>query len=135
MGLDMYLTGKKFIPTHDGKHQREVVDGYEVSSMDLDLGQWRKHWALHKYIEENVVCRQIHGEGEGKFVFLDEELLEIANAVEQGNLPDADYSPQTDAFHKEPEQVAKTAKIFREAHAWVTREDGLWKDVEYNGSW
>ena len=135
MGLDMYLTGKKFIPTHDGRHQREVVDGYEVSSMSLDLGQWRKHWALHKYIEENVVCRQIHGEGEGKFVFLDEELLEIANAVEQGNLPEADYSPQTDAFHKEPEQVAKTAKIFREAHAWVTREDGLWKDVEYNGSW
>ena len=125
MGLDMYLTGKKFIPNHDGKHQREVVDGYEVSSMDLDLGQWRKHWALHKYIEQDYVDKSL----EADF------LLEIADAVEQGNLPDADYSPQTDAFHKEPEQVAKTAKIFREAHAWVTREDGLWKDVEYNGSW
>ena len=127
MGLDMYLTGKKFISRK--KNQREVVDGYEVSSMDLDLGQWRKHWALHKCIEQDYV------KSGGKILLEADFLLEIADAVEQGNLPEADYSPQTDAFHKEPEQVAKTAKIFREAHAWVTREDGLWKDVEYNGSW
>jgi hypothetical protein len=125
MGLDMYLTGKKFIPTHDGKHQRAIVDGYKVSSMDLDLGQWRKHWALHKYIEQDYVDKSL----EADF------LLEIADAVEQGNLPDADYSPQTDAFHKEPEEVAKTAKIFRDAAAWLQREDGFWRDVEYYGSW
>ena len=128
MGLDMYLTGKKFIPNHEG-NQREVVDGYEVSSMDLDLGQWRKHWALHKCIEQDYV------KSGGKVLLEADFLLEIADAVEQGNLPEADYSPQTDAFHKEPEQVSKTAKIFRDAHAWVTREDGLWKDVEYQGSW
>ena len=129
MGLDMYLTGKKFIPTHDGKHQRAIVDGYKVSSMDLDLGQWRKHWALHKCIEQDYV------KSGGKILLEADFLLEIADAVEQGNLPEADYSPQTDAFHKEPEQVANTVKIFRDAHAWVTREDGLWKDVEYQGSW
>jgi len=128
MGLDMYLTGKKFIPNHEG-NQREVVEGYEVSSMDLDLGQWRKHWALHKCIEQDYV------KSGGKVLLEAAFLLEIADAVEQGNLPEADYSPQTDAFHKEPEQVANTVKIFRDAHAWVTREDGLWKDVEYQGSW
>ena len=124
MGLDMYLTGKKFIPNHEG-NQREVVEGYEVSSMDLDLGQWRKHWALHKYIEQDYVDKSL----EADF------LLEIADAVEQGNLPDADYSPQTNAFHKEPEEIAKTAKIFRDAAAWLQREDGFWRDVEYYGSW
>ena len=129
MGLDMYLTGKKFIPNHDGKHQREVVDGYEVSSMDLDLGQWRKHWALHKCIEQDYV------KSGGKVLLEADFLLEIADAVEQGNLPEADYSPQTDAFHKEPEEVAKTAKIFRDAAAWLQREDGFWRDVEYQGSW
>tara|TARA_R110001592_G_scaffold69710_2_gene213927 strand:+ start:1084 stop:1497 length:414 start_codon:yes stop_codon:yes gene_type:complete len=134
VGLDMYLTGKKFTPTHDGKNQRVIVEGYEVSSMDLDLGQWRKHWALHNYIEANIVTRQFYGEGDSKFVLLDEELLEIAEAIEQGKLPDANYSPKTDAFHKEPEQVAKNAKIFRDAHAWVSHEDGCWKDVEYEGS-
>ena len=129
MGLDMYLTGKKFIPTHDGKHQRAIVDGYEVSSMDLDLGQWRKHWALHKCIEQDYV------KSGGKVLLEADFLLEIANAVEQGNLPEADYSPQTDAFHKEPEEVAKTVKIFRDAAAWLQREDGFWRDVEYQGSW
>ena len=129
MGLDMYLTGKKFIPNHDGRHQREVVDGYEVSSMDLDLGQWRKHWALHKCIEQDYV------KSGGKVLLEAAFLLEIADAVEQGNLPEADYSPQTDAFHKEPEEVAKTVKIFRDAAAWLQREDGFWRDVEYQGSW
>ena len=128
MGLDMYLTGKKFIPTHDGKHQRAIVDGYKVSSMDLDLGQWRKHWALHKLIEQDYV------KSGGKILLEADFLLEIADAVEQGNLPEADYSPQTDAFHKEPEEVAKTAKIFRDAAAWLQREDGFWRDVEYLGS-
>ena len=127
MGLDMYLTGKKFIPNHEG-NQREVVDGYEVSSMDLDLGQWRKHWALHKCIEQDYV------KSGGKILLEADFLLEIADAVEQGNLPEADYSPQTDAFHKEPEEVAKTAKIFRDAAAWLQREDGFWRDVEYLGS-
>ena len=127
MGLDMYLTGKKFIPNHEG-NQREVVDGYEVSSMDLDLGQWRKHWALHKCIEQDYV------KSGGKVLLEADFLLEIADAVEQGNLPEADYSPQTDAFHKEPEEVAKTAKIFRDAAAWLQREDGFWRDVEYLGS-
>ena len=128
MGLDMYLTGKKFIPNHEG-NQREVVEGYEVSSMDLDLGQWRKHWALHKCIEQDYV------KSGGKVLLEADFLLEIANAVEQGNLPEADYSPQTDAFHKEPEEVAKTVKIFRDAAAWLQREDGFWRDVEYYGSW
>ena len=128
MGLDMYLTGKKFIPNHEG-NQREVVEGYEVSSMDLDLGQWRKHWALHKCIEQDYV------KSGGKVLLEAAFLLEIADAVEQGNLPEADYSPQTDAFHKEPEEVAKTVKIFRDAAAWLQREDGFWRDVEYNGSW
>ena len=129
MGLDMYLTGKKFTPTHDGKNKRAIVEGYEVSSMDLDLGQWRKHWALHKCIMD-----MIHPMDGAKIELDAEELLEIAEAIEQGKLPDADYSPKTDAFHKEPEQVAKNAKIFRDAAAWLQREDGFWRDVEYLGS-
>ena len=129
MGLDMYLTGEKFIPTHDGKHTRPIVDGYEVSSTTLNLGQWRKHWALHECIEQDYV------KSGGRILLEPEFLLEIADAVKQGNLPAANYSPQTDAFHKEPEQIAKTVKIFRDAYDWVNREDGFWRSVYYEGSW
>jgi len=130
MGLDMYLTGDKFIPNHDGKHQRQKVDSYEVTSLRLDLGQWRNHWALHNYINDNYGDENRH-----QFPIDKEELLEIAEAVEQGRLPDADYSPEIDAHYKEPEQVAKTAKIFRDAAAWLDRNDGFLRDVEYTGSW
>jgi hypothetical protein len=129
MGLDMFLTGEKFIPTHDGKHTRPIVDGYEVSSTTLNLGQWRKHWALHECIEQDYV------KSGGRILLEPEFLLEIADAVKQGNLPEANYSPQTDAFHKEPEQIAKTVKIFRDAYDWVNREDGFWRSVYYEGSW
>jgi len=130
MGLDMYLRGHKFTPNCYNQHQRQKVDGYEVTSLELDLGQWSKHWALHTYINSNYGNENRH-----QFPIDKEELLEIADAVEKGKLPNADYQPETDAYHKEPEQVAKTAKIFRDAAAWLDRNDGFWRDVEYTGSW
>ena len=130
MGLDMYLQGHKFTPTHDGKHQRQKTDGYEVVSLRIDLGQWRKHWALHNFIEQNYS----DGERGDAFPLDPNQLLEIAEAVEQGRLPDANYSPETDDHWKEPEQVAQTAKTLRDASAWVQRDDGFWRDVEYMGS-
>ena len=129
MGLDMYLKGEKFIPTHDGKHTRPIVDGYEVSITTLNLGQWRKHWALHECIEQDYV------KSDGRILLEPEFLLEIADAVEQGNLPEANYSPETDAFHKEPEEIAKTVKIFRDAYDWVNGEDDFWRSVYYEASW
>ena len=131
MGLDMYLAGDKFTPTHDGKHERQKVDGYEVTSLRLDLGQWRKHWALHNYIDQHYS----DGTGRNEIPLDPNQLLEIAEAVEQGRLTDANYSPEIDAHYKEPEQVAKTAKILRDASAWLQRDDGFWRDVEYSGSW
>ena len=131
MGLDMYLQGHKFTPTHDGKHRRQKTDGYEVTSLRLDLGQWRKHWALHNFIEQNYS----DGEGGNEFPLDPNQLLEIAEAVEQGRLPDANYRPEIDDHWKEPEQVALTAKTLRDASAWLQRDDGLWRDVVYTGCW
>ena len=91
MGLDMYLRGHKFTPNYNNKHQRQRVDGYEVTSLELDLGQWCKHWALHTYINSNYGNENRH-----QFPIDKEELLEIADAVEQGRLPDAGYSPEID---------------------------------------
>ena len=53
MGLDMYLTGDKFVPDYQDKFPRAKVDSYPVESLRLQLGYWRKHWALHNYIEAN----------------------------------------------------------------------------------
>ena len=131
MGLDMYLTGDKFVPEYQDKFPRVKVDSYPVESLRLQLGYWRKHWALHNYIEANY-----NGFAElGKVELEPISLREIADAVEQGKIPDADYQDEIDAYHKEPDQVAATVKILRGAADWLEKDDNTWKSIEYYGSW
>ena len=138
MGLDMYLTGDKFTPTHD-RTKRALVDGYEVESQRLALGYWRKHWALHNYIEEFEEFKEL--DGSHKIDLNSDNLKLIADAVEQGLLVDPDdpddmpHYQEVYAYHREPEQVANTVKIFRDAADWLDRDDGFWRSVEYYGSW
>ena len=126
MGLDMYLRGHKFTPTCTDTHKRPIVDGYEVESLDLTLGYWRKHWELHNHIEEhyrrNREIREIY--------FTADDLREIAEAVEMEHLPEGDSE-----FQLQPEQIAKTIKTLEDAAAWLDRDDGFWRDVTYYGSW
>ena len=132
MGLDMYLTGDKFTPSF-GNIPRETADGYEVESHRLSLAQWRKHWALHNYIEEH------YSDGNHKFDLDVNNLREIADAVEGGKLvdPDDDMPSYRSvyAYHKEPEQVRETVDTLRKAADWLDRDDGFWRSVEYYGSW
>ena len=131
MGLDMYLTGDKYVPEHQDNLPRAKVDSYPVESQRLKMAYWRKHWALHNYIEANYN----DGESLGKVELGPIALREIAYAVWNGDLPDANYSPQTDAIHKEPEEVAETVKMLRDAADWLEKKDNTWKSVEYYGSW
>lgn len=129
MGLDMYLTGDKFVPENQDNLPRAKVDSYSVESLRLKMGYWRKHWALHNYI---MVC---FAHGVAKIELDADELRRIAEAVEQGKLPDADYYEEIDAYHKEPKQVAETVKTLRDAADWLDKKDNTWKSVEYYGSW
>ena len=132
MGLDMYLRGHKFTPTCTDTHKRPLVDGYEVESIDLTLGYWRKHWALHTYIDDHYNPRDdlpSHREIR-KISLTADDLREIAEAVETDNLPEGDNE-----FHLQPEQIAETTKTLEDAAAWLDRDDGFWRDVTYYGSW
>ena len=131
MGLDMYLTGDKYVPEHQDNLPRAKVDSYPVESLRLQMGYWRKHWALHNYIEANYN----DGESLGKVELESDDLRKIADAVEQGDLLDAGYREEIDAWHKEPEKVAETLKMLRDAADWLDKEDNTWKSVEYYGSW
>ena len=131
MGIEMYLTGDKFVPEHQDKLPRAKVDSYPVESQRLKMGYWRSHWALHNYIEENYS----EGEGCNKIELGPIALREIADAVEEGDLMDYSVDPETEAFHTEPEQVAETLKILRDAADWLDKIDNTWKSVEYYGSY
>ena len=133
MGLDMYLTGDKYTPSFSD-NGREVVDGYEVESQRLKLGYWRKHWALHNYIEENY--SENNG---GRFHLESEDLRDIATAVEGGKLVDPDDLDDMPSYRsvyshwREPEQVRETVNTLRKAADWL--DGGEWNSVEYVGSW
>ena len=134
MGLDMYLTGDRYAPSH-GDNERYVVDGYEVEAVRLKLGYWRKHWALHNFIVERFAdgddnCCPIGLSADG--------LREIAKVVEDGKLVNPDDGEMTHyqsiyAYHRDPEQVRETVSDFRNAADWVETND--WYSVEYLASW
>ena len=62
MGLDMYLTAKRFISSYKeediefGKKIQEVVDtkGYRPTYITLDVGYWRKANAIHDWFVKNI---------------------------------------------------------------------------------
>ena len=135
MGLDMYLTGRKYVGGSlqgDDEPFREE-DGKPVDSMNLELGYWRKHRKLHGYIvntfaEGKDECQKINLEGD--------DLRKIAKAVRTNDLPN------TEGFFFGCEEIDNTysneaeehAQQFDEAAKWL--EDGDWKrTVFYRASW
>lgn len=61
MGLDMYLTNKTYIP-NDGKWEIQIlkdgkpssIDVNKISSIEEEVGYWRKANAIHKWFVKNV---------------------------------------------------------------------------------
>ena len=58
MGLDMYLKGKVFLnynsPEREDIAKMLEIDEYDVSSVTVELGYWRKANHIHKWFVDNV---------------------------------------------------------------------------------
>ena len=131
MGLDMYLTGKKFIPTNWENPEANVKeDGFRVSERQLELGYWRKHPNLHGYIVQTFAegvdeCQNIE--------LAADDLRAILAAIEYNVLPETDgfFFGNSDGSEK-PEDL----KIFTAALAWLEdKSDKTWRSVVYHASW
>ena len=135
MGLDMYLTGRKYVGGSlqgDDEPFREE-DGKPVDSMNLELGYWRKHRKLHGYIVNTFAkgkdeCQDIPLEGD--------DLRTIAKAVRTNDLPHTKGFFFGDDVIDELEEACREeyAQQFDEAAKWL--EGGNWKrTVFYQASW
>ena len=145
MGLDMYLTGDKYKRTKYDKDYNEIdvqyVDGFPCRTQRLDLGYWRKHGPLHRFIVENYAdgnddCRPIH--------LNTEQLYDIAEAIREDKLISNDEShgfffgddEWWDELRAEREEHAE---VFEKAALWTSslNEDTeeYWHSVEYCASW
>jgi hypothetical protein len=118
MGLDMYLTGRKYF-WHNYQHRdtERREDDKRVKSLDVELAYWRKHPDLHGYIVSAFAdgkddCREIELSAD--------ELREIIRAVKGKRLPKTTgfFFGESDGSERE-----RDIKIFEEALAWLEASD------------
>ena len=129
MGLDMYLTGEKFIMGSSGLNPQE--DGFRLRSKTLELGYWRKHPNLHGYIVQTFAG----GKDECQTIDLSDHIRTIIAAVKARDLPDTTgfFFGVSDSSQ---EQIDQDIAIFERALAWVeTDEPGIFRSVRYRASW
>jgi hypothetical protein len=133
MGLDMYLTGEKFLmPDYHNQPATPQEDGFRLRSKTLELGYWRKHPNLHGHIVQTFAG----GKDECQTIDLrPDDIRTIVAAVKAGNLP------YTTGFFfgssdTSPESVANDIAIFDKALAWLqTEELRVFRSVQYRASW
>lgn len=129
MGLDMYLTGHRYIHNIDKRKPRIRERGQKKGEL-IDLGYWRKHPNLHGYIVETFA----DGNDECQEIDLSAENLHmIIAAIEADELPET-----TGFFFGESDGTERDEdlRIFREALAWLEAKDNkAWRSVNYRASW
>lgn len=98
MGLDMYLTARRYFwsseesPKIDG-----IPEGYNISSVNVDAGYWRKANAIHQWFVEN--CQD--GEDNCRpYTVSREDLEKLRNLCMEvlDGAPPEDRLPTTDGF-------------------------------------
>lgn len=132
MGLDMYLTGRKYLATRwnePAKQRKE--DNHRVSAVELDLGYWRKHPNLHGFIVKTFA----EGKDECQEISLDKKALEaILIAINDKNLPHTDgfFFGTSDGSERDED-----FKIISAALSWLSEphEENEYRDVYYRASW
>lgn len=131
MGLDMFLTGEKFL-WGDWKHPENnpVEDGFKITKRILELGYWRKHPDLHGFIVETFA----EGKDDCQDIWLSEENLQtILEAVKQDKLPHTEgfFFGQSTEEDKQP-----TIEILENAIKWARgKEKNISRSVYYRASW
>jgi len=153
MGLDMYMTAKKYHMEWqkvDGEMKpkpRKVVDGMPLKEECLEPMYWRKNRWLHGWIVEEFA----DGEDDCRPIELStKQVREIADKLEEWS-KDWQALPPTDGFFfgvretddhytEWRDEYRKEAKVqaveLRRAAQWMDDEpSGEWRSIEYQASW
>jgi hypothetical protein len=133
MGLDMYLTGEKFLmPDFQNRSIDLQEDGFRLRSKTVELGYWRKHPNLHGYIVQTFAG----GKDECQIICLEpNDIRTIVAAVKAKNLPDTE-GPFFGSSNTSSEYIANDIAIFEKAVDWLeTEESRVFRSVKYRASW
>ena len=135
MGLDMYLTGRKFNASMNGSPKDD--EGYEIEALHIKLGYWRKHANLHGYIV------QTFAEGEDNCQDIELSLENLEQILEAVKAPTC--MAKTEGFFfgessNTQDQIDEDVAIISRAIGFltapiVTQERDIWRTVIYRASW
>jgi len=151
MGLDMYLTAKRYVSQYDNqdqalntelmRHFPELEDGMSVQEVTVRLGYWRKANHIHKWFVDH--CQE--GKDDcGDYWVSRDHLNELRALCQQvldfrhlavDNLPTVEgfFFGGTDYDDYYFRDVENTVKIIDSALKLLDSEKG-W-DIEYQSSW
>lgn len=147
MGLDMYLTAKRYIYDFDdaGKALRDAleqfkVNGMRVQELSYEAGYWRKANAIHQWFVENV---QDGVDDCGEYIVYTEQLeklLELVNEVLRNKDKASELLPTANGFffgsliYDEGyfDDLIQTKAIIENV---LSMEDSSRYDIYYSSSW
>lgn len=141
MGLDMFLSGKKYM-MYDAPERKE--EGFKIEEVHVELGYWRKVPDLHGYIVENF--GPIDSEGQrvddcNPIELSMDDVKQIIEAVQKDELPHtegfffgASAQPGDEYFDQEK---ADTLTAFGHAVQWLSNlnKERAYYYVIYRASW
>lgn len=138
MGLDMNLYGEKSTDYQSD----EMVDGFKVSNIILEIAYWRKHPNLHGFIVDTFdngvdECQRIHLDKDD----LDKIIVALETDAMYGEPVTGfffgrSYFPgEKDEFGSYEEQKAYDIEVFTKARDWLLTEGKEWRSVVYQASW
>lgn len=134
MGLDMYMRGERY-PFGSKKNgwTKPMEEGFEVVTVTLELGYWRKHPNLHGYIVQTFA----DGVDECQRIRLSKDnLIQIRKAV---SVPSS--LPVTSGFffgqsYGTQQEADEDVAIIDKAIAWLdAQSDDECRQVYYQASW
>jgi len=129
MGLDMYMTGRRYLSEHDNNETVQAARtaiskaiqklgapaGSNVRTADVEVAYWRKANAVHRWMVENI---QDGRDDCGEYYFSTTKMQELLDAC---------YEVLSD-FNKVEETLPPTSGFFFGS----TQVDYLyWQDIEY----
>lgn len=131
MGLDMHLTGEKYIFTDwENPENNHYEDGYRLKSRRFDLGYWRKHPDLHGFLVETFS----DGIDDCKPIYLSTTEIElIIEAIKEDKLPHTGGFFFGESSNDE-EQKTEAIEILTKALQWL-RADITHRSIYYRASW
>lgn len=145
MGLDMYLTARKYISQYYNKAEykrfKKLFPGREVDFISFEVGYWRKANAIHNWFVQN--CQEGVDECQTTYVDRDDlkKLLKIVKTVLRSRHKAMDLLPpvsgfffgSTDIDQYYWDDLANTKKILEDA--LNRKKYGKYHEFYYHASW